>query len=778
MQVFYSGTSPHVGASVTLPHPFQRAPAACQVCRTKKVRCDARDGKRCSNCAFAGVQCVLIPKKPRKKPRTDSHILRAPASPPEESFAAASSTERLPVPLRNEVGPTDVDELGAHSEEEEEGHSRLDSAASLEPPWTPGGPRRPQSYSHTSRNLSTFPSGARFESPVLDLPDYIKPLPAHLGADDIEYLRKKGAFSTPGPALTEECLRCYALHVHPLYPAVDHVQVRSILREPSANKGRLSLLLLQAMIFAGSMWADVRLVRSAGFLCRKAFRQTLHQRIRFLYDADYEDDRLTLVQSLLLWSFWWKGQNEQKDGWHWIGVAHSIARTIDLHHLAQDPGSNPERHHLRKRLWWALCTRETIGSFGLSRAPRIKDADHDVPMLDLDDLPYESMSGASSDMAYLSEAQHHVLARLTIEFVKLNRIFARILGVACPENAAGRTAVLYSAQQMEGSNNVSSRRQLNIQDLNACEEELARWRQQVPQDLWHAAPLPFSPTEWRKAELCHCGMLWMMYHVAMMIIHRPQMLPSESAPPSPSGTSERNRKRASRAIVRHAAQEITSIAMDFYRVDLLTSMSATVVSCLMPVSIHHAFDMFSEDATIRAGASRQLDECRAMLYTLSEQQFAPAWILRTVEHILNRARQQGSSPSASRLTQRAQGQAESRLAQHEKRLPANEARIDFEPPSIANNDAPLGSSGRHMDSQTGTAASNFRTPPAGTTLTNPIGSQPDWTSFLDNPEGWPDLQVPPLSGPSYNSGALGEMWLDFASVSDAVAGLGWTNSNF
>lgn len=43
-----------------------RARAACQLCRWKKVRCDARDGKRCSNCVFEELECVMLPKRPRK----------------------------------------------------------------------------------------------------------------------------------------------------------------------------------------------------------------------------------------------------------------------------------------------------------------------------------------------------------------------------------------------------------------------------------------------------------------------------------------------------------------------------------------------------------------------------------------------------------------------------------------------------------------------------------------------------------------------------------------
>lgn len=523
------------------------------------------------------------------------------------------------------------------------------------------------------------------------------------------------------------------------------------------------------MIFSGSMWADVRLVRGAGFLSRKSLRQTLHQRIRFLYDADYEDDQPTLVQSLLLWSFWWKGQNEQKDGWHWLGTAHSIARTLDLHHCPPEVGPKTAAQRQRRRLWWSLCTREVIGSFGLSRAPRIRDADHEVSMLELDDFLYEDcVTELCPNLPLPTDAQHAAMSRLTIEFAKLNRIFGKILGAACPEDASGKTAVLYSTQQMEGFNNVLSRRYVNIKDLNAFEEELSRWCKQVPANLGHQGPLPFDSSEWHKIELCHRGMLWLMYHVTLMTIHRPQMQPYEAATSSPAGRSERNRKGASRTIVRHAAASITEIAMDFFRADLLASLSATVVSCLMPASIHHTFDMFSEDATIRSEASRQLEECRAMLYTLAEQQFAPAWMLRTVDHIMSQAKRHSNSKDPSQPAPRAPSCDAHQASQIGINNPANVNAGDVEPLSDTTNDTPLASFGRNPES---TSAATVLERPLGRAQANPDYGQAEWLSFSDRSNPWPESQVSSLMGgpgPATlnNFGALEEMWLDFAHISE------------
>lgn len=48
-------------------HRSRRARAACELCRSKKVRCDARGGRACSNCTFDHVPCILSPRRLRKE---------------------------------------------------------------------------------------------------------------------------------------------------------------------------------------------------------------------------------------------------------------------------------------------------------------------------------------------------------------------------------------------------------------------------------------------------------------------------------------------------------------------------------------------------------------------------------------------------------------------------------------------------------------------------------------------------------------------------------------
>lgn len=582
----------------------------------------------------------------------------------------------------------------------------------------------------------------------------------------------------------EECLRCYSLYIHPLYPTVNVIELQSIINNGKGGEA-VSLLLLQSLVFAGSMWADVRLVRNAGFLTRKSFRQSWHQKVRLLYDMDYEEDRLCLIQSLLLWSFWWRSINERKDSCHWIGVAYSIARTVNLPqgHLGGIDASSAQRKHER-RLWWALHTREIIGSLGMMRAPRIKSGDHNVAMLCIEDFDSdEETTQVLTGLPLASKEQRQALARVTIDFTKLIHTFGRILAAACPENAAGRTAVLYSAQQMEGSNQVSSRRQLNLEELNICEQQLMAWRQELGRDLWRAGNLPFDPSAWPRSELCHRGLLAMLYHLALMTIHRPQMLSAEESVTSSKGTGEQNPKIASHAIVRSCAQEITKVAMDFFRADLIKCLSATAVTCLMPASIHHVFDTFSEDAKVRSEATRQLEECRVILHTLSEQQFASAWILQTIQHIIDRIKVPSRTERASwqpRVT--------------DSRGVTAESYGECTTPRSSGEVCPQGSATDEDQTHYFPGFSTVTEDPAvrslpdvrtangcleSRTVSDACNSRDDRAaSFWNAPDARPMAQLPLLSDAlapfhpdSANTGALADMWMDFAFVPDNMSAL-------
>jgi hypothetical protein len=111
------------------------------------------------------------------------------------------------------------------------------------------------------------------------LPDYIRGLPPRLQHEDIDYLAAKGALTLPDVELRNELLKSYIHYVHPYMPLLD---LDEFLQTIARNDGihRMSLLLFQAVMFAGTAFVDMEHLRNAGYPNRKLARKVFFQRAR------------------------------------------------------------------------------------------------------------------------------------------------------------------------------------------------------------------------------------------------------------------------------------------------------------------------------------------------------------------------------------------------------------------------------------------------------------------------------------------------------------------
>jgi hypothetical protein len=112
------------------------------------------------------------------------------------------------------------------------------------------------------------------------LPAWVKPLPERINPDDAEFLARKGAMSVHDNKFRNELLKCFIRWVYPWSPVVnlDHV-VRTI-SGGKTTTNKMSLLLFQAMMFAGAGFADLAILRSAGFSSRKDARKHFFNRCK------------------------------------------------------------------------------------------------------------------------------------------------------------------------------------------------------------------------------------------------------------------------------------------------------------------------------------------------------------------------------------------------------------------------------------------------------------------------------------------------------------------
>lgn len=138
------------------------------------------------------------------------------------------------------------------------------------------------------------------------LPENIRGTRARLTELDtieIDILHQRGAFLLPPRALCDELVAAYFRWVAPIVPVINRSRFMRRYRDP---KNPPSLLLLQSVLLAGSrVCENPQLKDPSGSTTPAAM--TFYKRAKALYDANYEDDRVTIVQSLVLMGWYWEG---------------------------------------------------------------------------------------------------------------------------------------------------------------------------------------------------------------------------------------------------------------------------------------------------------------------------------------------------------------------------------------------------------------------------------------------------------------------------------------
>ncbi|KAE8146373.1 fungal-specific transcription factor domain-containing protein [Aspergillus avenaceus] len=606
----------------------RRASKACCCCRARKVRCDVvENGSPCTNCRLDQVDCVVTESKRRKKSRVEvdnpNHQLsQSPAEAPDDS---GSFLRRLSechglsdvAPASPSQGSVDLDQ-GQHMPHllYQSQASRIGAGAERYRRRMAPNPAVPHTMPlhHVTSQIQQLldPSFASPRPGGITLPDYIRGLPPRLQKEDIDYLAMKGALTVPDVGLRNELLKAYVHYVHTYMPLLD---LEDFLQTIVQNDGirRMSLLLFQAVMFAGTAFVDLKHLQAAGYSSRKTARKAFFQRARLLYDFDYEVDRISLVQSLLLMTYWYETPDDQKDTWHWMGVSLSLAHTIGLH---RDPGNSRmdvRRQRMWKRIWWSTYTRDRLIALGMRRPMRVKDDDCDVPMLTLDDFEFQPYSPEIVSMVGNSEVLRNVshqkeLALMFIEKAKLCLCVSHVLSAQYSVLSHKFGGTMETTMML-----VPKKSAAETFEVRQCDQELEDWLAHLPSEIQYAPSAPAKLTEAQEVLHSHRALLKMVYLTTSSALHRPQVLP---AMPFPSTDAEL--QDISRNKVRFAAVEITNIAQDLHALDLTRYFPTTGVTVLLPAVIIHLLDIKSSDPNVRMVSLQRFYRCMRILQRLRE----------------------------------------------------------------------------------------------------------------------------------------------------------------
>ncbi|CAJ2513750.1 Uu.00g018690.m01.CDS01 [Anthostomella pinea] len=450
---------------------------------------------------------------------------------------------------------------------------------------------------------------------------------------EIDILHQRGAFLLPPRQLCDELIEAYFKWIHPIVPVINKISFMRHYRDP---KNPPSLLLLQAVLLAGSrVCHHPQLMDANGSTTPAAL--TFYKRAKALYDANYEDDRVTIVQSLILMGWYWEGPEDvTKNVFYWSRVALIVAQGSGMHRSVEGSQLSAADKRLWKRIWWTLFTRDRSVAVALGRPCNINLDDCDVEMLTEDDFVEDEPDNASG----FGPDPIHV--QFFLQYVKLCEIMGLVL-----------------SQQYSVA---SKGRRQNAIDLTHSDMALADWLSNCPKAVYWEMPRHHF---W--SALLHSN-----YYTALCLLHRAHMPPNTSNAASfPDDSSY-----PSRNIAFQAAGMITSIIENLSTHDELRYCPAFVVYSLFSALIMHVYQMRSPVPSIKQVTHDRIRTCMAALKEVSKVWLVGKMVSTLFESILgNKVFEERLQKAAGTRHRRAQ-QSFVRLEQHQRQQEAAKRKYD------------------------------------------------------------------------------------------------------
>ncbi|KAB8234160.1 Zn(II)2Cys6 transcription factor [Aspergillus alliaceus] len=429
----------------TGPHPTRkRARQACLHCNRRRIRCNVLETRPCQNCVSLNVPCEVGVSKRGKYPRKKALRQSATSTHQEDSTIADSiisadhssfqPDDSSSVHIDASTSPDQRFHLGHRS------NAANHPGISFGPPWISPGDTASISQQtvflgESSPLTCVIDEGRRSPekgpSNVMRKTRLHYPIPERLDAnstrDDAlrvhktkigEQLNADGAFSYPPKETCEILLSAYFTWFHPCFPILDRSAVNQ-----SYTRGDISRLLLQSMLFIGvSLCTDEDFARTE-FSVRYQAKFHFYSKAKAIYDADWESNKTTKLQSLFLLSSWRGGPSEERDTRFWLGVAISLAQKRGMHMMSKLSFQSTREEKLWKRIWWALYVRDQQSAAALGLPPRIRDEDCDVAML----VPSDIREEETVDDVRVFGVQKDEDVVYPTEMVKLARILRSIV---------------------------------------------------------------------------------------------------------------------------------------------------------------------------------------------------------------------------------------------------------------------------------------------------------------------------------------------------------------
>lgn len=538
----------------------RRSAKACLTCRKRKVRCDVLTaGIPCTNCADSN-SCIVraarngrIPGQPSKNtlPAENVHSFQLQSPPtgttlPQTVLQESYITQRTPESL----------------------------------------------YSGRGSNILSHRPQAYREDRVV-LPSYITPL-TDIDASVLHFLSSEDALKFPDRGLFAEISHCYLCYFHPMLPFLDLGQ----LSDTAQGEGdqTLSAALSQAIIFASSAYLTDAQLQALGFTDRSHARRTLFHRVRLLFEMDIESDRMSLVQVLLIMTYWYGEQNDTKGRFHWLRNALSFATDMGLHLSPAEPLVSPQTH-MRRRLWYCCVIRATLLSITERRPCAVPEHPiQDVPLRQEDLFDSDAVSRIDEFYQKHYSVKGDTLIELWLIMVRLCFIGSRV--VETQYELRGR-------RRLESGDHLvvlipKTTQEARLQALDT-DRKLTEWQARAST----LRELCFDRDHRSNGRILgvHSATLEMVYCVVLSMVHRP-ILQEEGGKDSALSFLSTYCKQK----LRFAARRVTEVGRQMQDGNLVQFLPPVAVGAYIISSTQHLKDVMSADVELKTTTSLFLNQ--------------------------------------------------------------------------------------------------------------------------------------------------------------------------
>ncbi|KAB8201052.1 fungal-specific transcription factor domain-containing protein [Aspergillus parasiticus] len=463
-----------------MPTVKTKCKVACKSCNLRRVKCDRTEERPCSYCQLAGQECQPIVSRRGKYKR--NHDKNTGTRPAIRRSSRKQQNERNPTSAVPGESASDTIIIIDPSSPSFGVRNTTAEARPCEPSdshQSAPSPRQGYQYSPTSSDSKVVYYGDSFNLDYM-LHEMGDPLGASRNGrtweDALEHLyfsqlgqstktqieehsrnqrlqlRDIGALKTFEKNVSDDLIRIFFEMCYPQCPIFDRADFQL-----KYEAGRVSPLVLQAVFFVALNHCSEELYKRAGFANRYLATFTCYQRAKTLYDTNYESDAIATLQAVYLLSFWWGSPMEQKDMWHWTGIACNRAQSLGLHQRKTYVGLSERSRKLWRRIWWTIYIHDISVTVMLGRTPHINDAYCSVEMLDEDD--FETLDDDLINSDLFREPTRE--SRLYV--IQLAELYSRTSN--CWLNIAGA--------------------KLNESMILKSLDDLASWKASLPRELQH-----------------------------------------------------------------------------------------------------------------------------------------------------------------------------------------------------------------------------------------------------------------------------------------------------